>query len=123
MADVLTETDRQELRTLHAALGTGPTMIGHYFSLAEPPGREPTEFASELVDLGFEVIVDEELSGDGYWHVAASRQETLTESSLAAIRSMLATSAERHNMTYDGWDWRTTVALMQRFPRRVTGQS
>lgn len=118
MADLLTETDRQELRTLHAALGTGPTEIGQYFSLARAPGREPAQFASELRDLGFEVIVDEEVSGDGYWHVAAYRTETPTESSLAETKSMLATTARLHNMTYDDWDWRTTVALQQRFPKR-----
>jgi Regulator of ribonuclease activity B len=115
---VLIEADRQELRALHESLGTGPTEIGHYFSLPQPPGREPAEFASELRDQGFEVVVDEELSGDGYWHVAAFRTETLTEWSLAEIRSMLATTARHHNMTYDGWNWRTTVALQQRFPKR-----
>jgi hypothetical protein len=110
----LDDADRRKLGALHAALGTDPVIIGHYFS---SPGRHPGNLAEELRKLGFEPVVDEEVTGDGLWHVAAFRLDALTESALSDLKAAMSQVAGRHKATYDGWEWRVTVDLMRRYPR------
>ncbi|HEX8099305.1 MAG TPA: ribonuclease E inhibitor RraB [Actinomycetota bacterium] len=114
MNEPIDDTDRSELSALQASLGIEPVQIAHYFS---SPGHRPDELADELRGEGFDVILDEELTGDGFWHAAALRREALTESALSNLKTAMRQVAERYRANYDGWDWRVTAGLQLRFPK------
>jgi hypothetical protein len=109
----LPDEDQRKLAALREAFGAQPVEIGQYFS---SPGREPAELAEELRALGFEVVVDEEVTGDGFWHIAAFRKESFTTSTLSVLRARIVELATLHDAKYDGWEWRTTLALQVEFP-------
>lgn len=55
-----------------------PVSVTHFFS---SPGRHPQAVVRDLNDLEInDVVVDEEVTGDGYWHVAAFTTCLLTVS-------------------------------------------
>jgi hypothetical protein len=83
--------------------------LTHFFSF--PLNRDGAMAAdTELVESGWpEVVVDEELEGDDYWHIAAFRRQRVSADSIASIRRELEELAARHGGEYDGWDltWRS----------------
>ena len=82
----------------------GDQWLRHHFTfLANEAGAELA--AGELRSLGFRhVVVDEEVTGDAYWHVAAFRVESLDDDHLAGRRAALSELATRHGGDYTGWD-------------------
>jgi Regulator of ribonuclease activity B len=67
-------------------------------------GRGATDAANALRQLGFDpVVVDEEVSGDGYWHVAAFKVTRLDKEELGRLRRSLTDVAERFGGEYIGW--------------------
>jgi hypothetical protein len=73
--------------------------ITHFFYFQ---GDKPLQAERELKAEGWpEIIVDEEVSGDGHWHIAAFRVETPHEADEA--RTILRRLASRHSGRYDGW--------------------
>jgi hypothetical protein len=87
----------------------GPLPITHFFSLASLPGPEPTAAGRELEALGYETIVTEELTDDGYWHIAAFGNEFLSVDGVATRRTEMEAFANRHQLSYDGWDRTRTI--------------
>jgi alkylation response protein AidB-like acyl-CoA dehydrogenase len=76
-------------------------------------GDPPTGLVRELEDAGWaDIVVDEEVSGDGYWHVAASRVEAADGRS---DERELRTLARRYGATYNGSD--PTVYSDGTYPR------
>jgi hypothetical protein len=67
-------------------------------------GGSPDAVADWLKARGFDVMVDEEITGDGYWHVAAFRRDRLEPTSLLELNRELSDLAGRYGGTYDGWD-------------------
>ena len=50
---------------------SSPVEVTHFFSLNTPEAR-PVATEAALVDLGVrDIVTDEELTGDGHWHLAA----------------------------------------------------
>jgi len=88
----------------------GPLAITHFFSLVSPPGPEPIAAGRELDALGYETIVTEELPDDGYWHIAAFGNERLSVDGVARRRTEMEALADRHQLSYDGWDRTRTIA-------------
>jgi hypothetical protein len=82
--------------------------LTHFFSF--PLNRDGAMAAwAELERCGWpEVVIDEEVEGDDYWHIAAFGRLAVTAESIAATRRDLKQLAERHGGVYDGWDltWR-----------------
>jgi regulator of ribonuclease activity B len=82
--------------------------VTHFFSF--PLNREGAMAAyNELTEGGWpEVVTDEELEGDNYWHIAAFQRQRISADSIAATRKELEELAARHGGGYDGWDltWR-----------------
>jgi hypothetical protein len=89
---------------------SGPLPITHFFSLVSLPGPEPIVAGRELEALGYQTIVTEELPDDGYWHIAAFRNEVLSVDGLARRRTEMEAFAHRHQLSYDGWDRARTIA-------------
>ena len=71
----------------------------HYFSAFDVPGSQPPELLMHaLRGLGLEVIADEELTGDGFWHVAAFERGPGEPVEPEALRE----AAANNGASYDG---------------------
>ncbi len=71
----------------------------YYFSAFDAPGSDPPHaLVGALKQCGFEVVADEELSGDGFWHVAAIDRGGRT----GAVPDELRRIASDHGASYDG---------------------
>ena len=106
--------DERKLEALLAAFGAEPVEISQRFS--SPGGHEPAELAEELRAMGFEVVVDEEVDGDGFWHVAAFRNGSLSPPTLSVLTTRMVELANLYEARYDSWEWRTTPLLRRQFP-------
>lgn len=51
-----------------------------------------------------EVVIDEEVTGDDYWHIAAFRLQTITAGAVSQMRDEMEDLARRYQGVYDGWD-------------------
>jgi hypothetical protein len=71
----------------------------HFFSAFDVPGSPPPNaLMHELRGLGLEVIADEELTGDGFWHVAAFERGHIGSVGAEALRD----AAVNNGASYDG---------------------
>lgn len=87
--------------------GLDTRSVTYWFSaFAESDSPPPEQLVRDLEDLGCEVVADEESSGDGFWHVAAFREETLLEPLLVEAVAQMIGLAEKTDSTFDGWDIR-----------------
>ncbi|MEU0883357.1 ribonuclease E inhibitor RraB [Lentzea sp. NPDC005914] len=50
-----------------------------------------------------DVVVDEEVSGDGYWHVAAFGTLPLVEAEVSQAERQMERIAQDSDAKYDGW--------------------
>ncbi len=87
-----------------------PVRVTHFFGLARYPGAKPVRAREEPEALGFEALVTEEVTGDGYWHVAAFGEAQLTSEEITRMRLQMEQLARRHQLIYHGWDRTLTVA-------------
>lgn len=104
--------DERELAELLELRPVGSVQrVALYFSRFREAGSPPpADFVLELERQGFEAVADEELTGDGFWHVAAFRREPVDESHLRRVLREAQALAISNGAQYDGWTWRTTVA-------------
>lgn len=90
---------------------SAPVAVTHFFS---SPGRRPDAIVQELRNLGVDqMIVDEELTGDGYWHVAAFATCLLTTSEADGVEHQMEQVAQADEATYDGWKVSLTAGEAQ----------
>jgi hypothetical protein len=84
----------------------------HTFSFALNPSGAMAAY-QELGEYPFSVI-DEELTGNDYWHVATFRRQPITTEAIAGARAEMQAVAERFGGDYDGWDlmYRTPGSLL-----------
>jgi broad specificity phosphatase PhoE len=79
----------------------GPVPVTYFFS---SPGRRPDTAAAALKELGQrDVILVEESSGDGYWHIASFGELILEPSRISAAQQQMSDLAQEHDVAYDGW--------------------
>lgn len=80
-----------------------PVGVTHFFSLTSP-GTRPAATETALVELGMlEVVADGELTGDGYWHVAAFGSLMLTAMAIRQVEEQMNNLAVTTSVRYDGW--------------------
>jgi len=106
--DMLTVHERTQLaRALRAGRDVSAPVGVTYFFFARGP--EPVEAAAMLRDNGMRVVVDEEISGDRYWHIAAFTKVTLTASAIHQADSAMERIATQTRVRYDGWHVSLTI--------------
>jgi hypothetical protein len=82
---------------------SAPVGVTHFFSLASP-GTQPAATETALVELGMlEVAADEELTGDGYWHLSALGSLMLTAMAIRQVEEQMNNLAVTTGVRYDGW--------------------
>lgn len=106
--DLLTPREREEIaRALRAGRDlSAPIAVTHFFS---GRGHEPGEAAALLRERGLRVVVDEESSGDGYWHIAAFGELTLTPATIHQANRTMESIALQTRVHYDGWRVSMTI--------------
>jgi hypothetical protein len=78
-----------------------PVSVTHFFS---SPGRHPQAVVQALNGLEItDVVVDEEVAGDGYWHVAAFTTCLLTVSEAGNAERQMEQIAQDASAEHDGW--------------------
>lgn len=78
-----------------------PVAVTHFFS---SPGRYPEAVMRSLDSVGInDVVADEELEGDGYWHVAAFTTCLVTETEIGSVERQMDQIAHDADARYDGW--------------------
>jgi hypothetical protein len=91
---------------------SAPVAVTHFFS---SPGCRPEAVVRALSVLGItDVTVDEEVTGDGYWHVAAFATCLLAVSEASRIEHRMEQIAQEANATYDGWQVTLTAGEERR---------
>ncbi|MGI5170393.1 ribonuclease E inhibitor RraB [Spirillospora sp. CA-253888] len=99
---------------------TVPVGVTHFFGLADPPGPEPVAARAALHAAGAgEVVLDEEVSGDGHWHAAAFCTLLMEDPEVKAAEQQMISLAARHHLRYDGW----TVTLTAAEERLATAET
>jgi hypothetical protein len=99
-ASHLTRERSRAVRTGRDA--AAPVAVTHFFS---SPGRRPDEVERALRELGItDVVMDEELAGDGYWHVAAFTTLLLTTLDAGQAEQQMELLAQTTGTAYDGWE-------------------
>lgn len=89
--------------------------VTHFFS---SPGRHPEAVVRALNGLEItDVVVDEEVTGDGYWHVAAFTTCLLTVPEAGGVERRMEQIAEDAGAEYDGWRVTLTAGEEQRLLR------
>ena len=79
--------------------------LTHSFDLRTFPGNEPPGAVEELKSWGLSASADEEVSGDGYWHITARGYWELPREGEAPVwRQPMEALAARHGLVYSGWD-------------------
>ena len=92
-----------------------PVEVTHSFS---SPGLHPAAIVSALRDSGIvDVVVDEELTGDGFWHVAAFTALRLTAPDVDRAENLMARIARDTSARYDGWTTTLTAGESERLRR------
>ena len=80
-----------------------PVRVMYFFGL-ESPGSRPDATEEALFAMGAEeVVVDEEVSGDGWWHVAAFTTLRLTPEAVRKSKQQMMQLAVATGIRYDGW--------------------
>jgi hypothetical protein len=88
---------------------SSPVGVTHFFSLSSP-GAWPVATEAALADLGVrDVIADEELTGDGYWHLAAFDFLLLAPGTVHRREEQMHHLARVTDVRYDGWKVTLTV--------------
>jgi hypothetical protein len=78
--------------------------VTHFFSLADAPGDRPKGAEDALRVAGIDdLFVDEELSGDRYWHIAAFTVLLLEPRAIRSAERQMAQLATDNGCVYDGW--------------------
>jgi Regulator of ribonuclease activity B len=97
---------------------SAPVGVTHFFSLASP-GARPVATDTALAELGkLEVVADEELTGDGYWHVAAFGSLMLTGVAIRQVEAQMNNLAGITGVRYDGWQVTLNVREEHSLPIR-----
>lgn len=82
---------------------SAPVRVTHFFSLGSP-GSRPDAAKEALSAMGVaEVVVDEEISGDGWWHIAASAALRLTPDEIRESMRQMTLLGATTGIRYDGW--------------------
>jgi hypothetical protein len=102
----LTPDDREllELAFLHGVKDTERPIAVFFSFIFNRPGAKAA--VEELRALGWPTAgMDEELTGDDFWHVYAHRRRgVLSDAGIAELRREMEGVAERHGGTFDGWE-------------------
>jgi len=89
---------------------SAPVRVTHFFSLGSPASR-PDAAEEALSTMGVaEVVVDEEVSGDGRWHIAASTTLRLTPDEIRESVHQMTMLGASVGIRYDGWQVTLNVA-------------
>jgi hypothetical protein len=82
---------------------SAPVGVTHFFGL-ESPGPRPNATEEALSAMGFtDVVVNEEISGDGWWHVAAFTTLRLTPEAVHESKLQMMGLAVTTGIRYHGW--------------------
>jgi hypothetical protein len=82
---------------------SAPVRVTFFFGL-ESPGSRPDATEEALLAMGVaEVVVDEEISGDGWWHVAAFTALRLTPEAIHGSKWQMMQLAVATGIRYHGW--------------------
>jgi hypothetical protein len=82
---------------------SAPVRVTHFFGL-ESPGSRPDATEEALSAMGVaEIVVDEEISGDGRWHVAAFTTLRLTPEEIRESKQQMMRLAAATGIRYHGW--------------------
>ena len=82
---------------------SAPVRVTYFFGL-ESPGSRPDATEEALLAMGVaEVVVDEEISGDGWWHVAAFTTLRLTPETIRGSKRQMMQLAVATGVRYHGW--------------------
>jgi hypothetical protein len=75
-----------------------------YFLGLDSPGARPDATEEALSAMGItDVVVDEEISGDGWWHVAAFPMLQLTPDEIVGAKRLMMRLAVATGIRYHGW--------------------
>ena len=89
---------------------SAPVRVTYFFGL-ESPGSRPDATEEALSAMGVaEVVVDEEISGDGRWHVAAFTTLRLTPETICEAKRQMMRLAAATGIRYHGWKVTLNVA-------------
>jgi Regulator of ribonuclease activity B len=89
---------------------SAPVRVTYFFGL-ESPGSRPDATEEALSAMGVaEVVVDEEISGDGRWHVAAFATLRLTPEAIREAKREMMRLAVATGIRYHGWRVTLNVA-------------
>jgi len=78
-----------------------PIPVTYFFST---PQHDLTSAIVALRSTGItEIVADEELTGDAFWHVAAFSTLLLTDSATQAAHRAMEELAAQTGVQYDGW--------------------
>ena len=104
-----------------AALGrdmSAPVRVTYFFGL-ESPGSYPDATEEALSAMGIaEVTVDEEISGDGWWHVAAFTTLRLTPETIREFEQQMMRLAVVTGIRYHGWKVTLNVGELRQLATR-----
>jgi hypothetical protein len=100
----------EELRSLRAEGRSrdDDVWVAHYFIFFQSSRGERRSLREALLAVGLgtgegEVGADEELTGDGYWHLWAFTLVKATEQALLGADAQARAVAESHGARYDEW--------------------
>jgi hypothetical protein len=100
----------QELRTLRAEgiSANDEIWVAHYFSFFRSSRVDRRAMRDALLAAGLgvgegEVSADEEVTGDGFWHLWAFTVMEATEEALLRADAQARAVAELHGARYDEW--------------------
>ena len=99
---------------------SAPVSVTHFFGL-ESPGSRPDATEEALSAMGItRVTVDEEISGDGWWFVAAFPMLQLTPEAIVGAKRLMMRLAVATGIRYHGWqvtlNWGEEQQLASRQP-------
>jgi Regulator of ribonuclease activity B len=82
---------------------SAPVEVTYFFGLGSP-GDYPVATEEALSAMGItRVTVDEEISGDGWWFVAAFAMLQLTPEAIVGAKRLMMRLAVATGIRYDGW--------------------
>lgn len=82
---------------------SAPVTVTYFFGLGSS-GHRPVATEEALSAMGFtDVVVDEEISGDGWWHVAAFTTLQLTPEAIVGAKRLMMRLAAATGIRYHGW--------------------
>lgn len=97
---------------------SAPVGVTYFFGL-ESPGSRPDATEEALSAMGVaDVVVDEEISGDGWWHVAAFTTLRLTPEAVRESKRQMMRVAAATGIRYHGWEVTLNVAEVRQLARR-----